>query len=69
MDGVTSINSYNMKKNGDGTYTVHFNCGKNALNNISSSGRNYNYTVRTYGASDIVKSGEWNPVSPTLVKK
>ena len=69
MDGDISINSYNMKKNSDGTYTVHFNCGKEALNNISSSGRNYNYTVRTYGASDIVKSGEWNPVKPTLVKK
>ena len=69
MDGKISINSYNMKKNSDDTYTVHFNCGEDALNNISSSGRNYNYTVRTYGASEIVKSGEWNPVSPTLVKK
>ena len=69
MDGDISINSYNMKKNSDGTYTVHFNCGKDALNNISSSGRNYNYTVRTYGASDIVKSGEWNPVKPTVVIK
>ena len=68
IDGKTSINSYKMKKNSDGTYTVHFNCGKDTLNNISSNGREYNYTVRTYGASDIVKSGEWNPVAPKIVK-
>ncbi|GEM_PF-4113231 len=58
-----------MKKNSDGTYTVHFNCGKDALNNISSTDRDYNYIVRTYGASDMVKSGEWNPVKPTVVLK
>ena len=69
MDGKTSMNSYNLKKNSDGTYTVHFNCGEDALNNLSSSGREFNYTVRTYGASDIVKSGEWNPVAPKIVKK
>jgi hypothetical protein len=57
-----------MKKNSEDTYTVHFNCGKDVFNNISSLQRNYNYTVRTYGASDIVKSGEWTPVSPKLVK-
>ncbi len=69
MDGKTSINSYNMKKNADGTYTTSFNCGKDAINNITSSGRQFNYIVRTYGASGIVKSGEWNPVVPTVVTK
>ena len=69
MDGKTTINSYNMKKNADGTYTTSFNCGKDAINNITSSGREFNYIVRTYGASDVVKSGKWNPVKPTVVKK
>ena len=68
MDGNTHINSYNMNKNADGTYTTSFNCGKDAINNITSSGREFNYIVRTYGASEIVKSGKWNPVSPTVVK-
>lgn len=68
MDGKTSINSYNMKKNADGTYTTSFNCGKDAINNITSTGREFNYIVRTYGASEVVKSGKWNPVAPTVVK-
>ena len=68
MDGKTSINSYNMKKNADGTYTTSLNCGKDAINNITSTGREFNYIVRTYGASEVVKSGKWNPVKPTVVK-
>ena len=69
MDGNTSINSYNMDKNADGSYTVSFNCGETAINNITSTGREFNYIVRTYSASEIVKSGEWNPVSPTITEK
>lgn len=68
MDGNTAINSYNMEKNSDGTYTVSFNCGETAINNITSTGREFNYIVRAYAASEIVKSGKWNPVSPTIVK-
>ena len=69
MDGKTSINSYNMKKNDDKSYTVSFNCGSDATNNITSTGRDFNYIVRTYNASDVVKSGKWNPIKPTVVKK
>ncbi len=68
MDGNTSINSYNMAKNEDGGYTVSFNCGESAVNNITSTGREFNYIVRAYAASEIVRSGEWIPVSPTVVK-
>ncbi len=68
MDGNTSINSYNMKKNADETYTTSFNCGKDAPNNITSTGREFNYIVRTYGASEVVKSGKWNPVAPKIVQ-
>jgi len=42
MDGKTSISSYNMKKNDDKTYTVSFNCGAEAINNITSKGREFN---------------------------
>ncbi len=66
MDGNTAINSFNMDKNADGTYTVSFNCGESAINNITSAGREFNYIVRAYAASEIVRSGEWNPVSPTI---
>lgn len=69
IDGNTAINSYNMEKNTDGTYTVSFNCGDDAINNITSSGREFNYIVRAYAASEIVKSGKWNPVSPEIVNK
>jgi hypothetical protein len=59
-----------MKPNADGTCTVHFNCGKDAINNLDSAGRDYNYMIRTYGASKIVKSGEWDPIKDTVeVKK
>jgi len=67
MDGNTAQNSYNMKPNADGTYTVHFNCGKDAINNLNSAGRDYNYMIRTYGASEMVKSGKWNPIKDTVV--
>jgi len=67
MDGNTAINSFNMDKNADGSYTVNFNCGESVINNINSSGREFNYIVRAYAASEIVKSGKWSPVSPTIV--
>ena len=68
MDGNTSQNSYNMKPNKDGTYSVHFNCGESATNNLDSGGRAYNYMIRSYGASEMVKSGQWNPIKTTIVK-
>ena len=68
MDGNTSINSYNMETNEDGTYTVSFNCGESAINNITSTGREFNYIVRAYAASEIVRLGQWNPVSPSVLE-
>ena len=35
---------------------------------LDSGGRAYNYMVRTYGASEMVKSGKWNPIKDTVVK-
>jgi hypothetical protein len=67
IDGKTAENSYNMKANADGSYTVHFNCGEEAINNLDSGGHDYNYMVRTYGASTMVKTGKWNPINDTVV--
>lgn len=70
MAGKTSINSYTMKQNTDLTYTVSFNCGRDAINNLTSDkGQEFNYIVRTYDASPQVKSGEWNPVVPTIIEQ
>ncbi|TRX56507.1 DUF1214 domain-containing protein [Thalassomonas sp. M1454] len=70
MPGKTSINSYTMKPNADKTYTVSFNCGDDAINNlVSYQGQEFNYIVRTYDASPQVKSKEWNPIVPTVVSK
>lgn len=70
MPGTTSINSYTMAQNADKTYTVSFNCGDDAINNLTSfEGQEFNYIVRTYDASPQVKSKEWNPIVPTVVAK
>jgi len=69
LEGKSAENSYNMKPNADGTYTVHFNCGKDAINNLDSGGRDYNYMIRTYGATQAVKDGKWNPIKDTKVIK
>jgi hypothetical protein len=49
-----SINSYEWDKNEDGTVTISFNCGKDALNNLETNDMDFNYTVRNYGVSSKV---------------
>ena len=67
MEGNSHINSYTWKPNDDGTITVHFNAdGKK--NNITSGGKEFNYIVRNYGASQQVIDKKINPVKPELVK-
>ncbi|MCA9425266.1 MAG: hypothetical protein KC994_09340 [Candidatus Omnitrophica bacterium] len=51
------------------TITIHFNCGEDALNNLSSGGQPFNYTIRNYGVSQAVLNGEWRPLKPTPVEK
>lgn len=67
MDGETHINSKMWKPNADGTITVHFNAGKDAINNLSSGGKPFNYTIRNYGVSQKVIDGKWKPLKPELV--
>jgi len=66
MEGDSHINSYGWKRNEDGTITIHFNC-EGRQNNISSNGKEFNYIVRNYGASQDVIDLRINPVKPEPV--
>ena len=67
MEGNSHISSYTWQSNDDGSTTIHFNCdGK--LNNITSNGNEFNYIVRSYGASQKIIDEVINPVIPELVK-
>jgi len=64
MDGNTVINSRDMVANDDGTYTVHINCGDDAINNISAPVEldTIGYAWRVYGASEEVENRTWDPI-------
>ena len=55
MTGETQIKSSTWKPNPDGTITLHFNCGKDKINNLSSAGKTFNYLIRNYGVSQTPK--------------
>ncbi|MFN1582829.1 DUF1214 domain-containing protein [Vibrio rotiferianus] len=64
IDMTTVLNSRNAKPNKDGTYTVSFNCGDDAINNLETgTDRTFNWAWRAYGSSYKVKAGKWNPIS------
>jgi hypothetical protein len=69
MEGNSHINSYTWKSHEDGSTTIHFNCGDKALNNITSNGNEYNYIVRSYGASEKIIDEEINPIKPVLIEE
>ena len=68
MEGETHINDKMWKPNEDGTITIHFNAGKDAINNLSSGGQPFNYIVRSYGISQKVMDDTWKPVKPKPLK-
>jgi hypothetical protein len=39
-----------------------------AVNNITSSGNEYNYIIRNYGASQAMIDEDINPIKPDLVE-
>jgi hypothetical protein len=53
-EDVKSVNSNTWTVNSDNTITVSFNCGDDALNNITTKGQDYTYTVRYYGVTEPV---------------
>ena len=57
LDGVRHVNSYTWQKNEDGTITVSFNCGDDAINNIDTKGQDFTFTMRYYGVSQKVMDG------------
>lgn len=68
MEGETHINSRMWKPNEDGTITIHFNGGTDAINNLSSDGQPFNYSIRNYGVSQKVIDGDWRPLEPQPVE-
>ena len=67
MAGETHTKSDLWTANDDGTVTLHFNCGADALNNLNSGGKPFNYTIRSYGVSQKVLDGDFKPVHPEIV--
>jgi hypothetical protein len=61
------INSRNAVPNKDGTYTIRFNCGEDAVNNLQTDEEIFGFAWRVYGSSYKVKMGKWNPIN-TLIK-
>ena len=61
IDGVKNVNSHGWKPNGDGTITISFNCGDDAINNIDTKGNDFSFTIRYYGVSQAVLDGKIAP--------
>jgi hypothetical protein len=68
IDANSHINSDKWIPNDDGTITIHFNCGDDAVNNLSSNGETFNYIVRYYGVSREVMDGTIRPLNPEPVQ-
>ena len=61
IEGVKNVNSHTWIENEDGTITVSFNGGENAINNIDTQGQDFSFTVRYYGVSQKVMDGKVTP--------
>lgn len=65
MDGDTIINSRDMIRNQDDTYTISINCDETAINNILANPdlETIGYAWRVYGASEEVENRNWDPIA------
>lgn len=61
MEDVKNVNSNTWDTNGDGTVTVSFNCGAEAMNNIDTQGNDFSFTIRYYGVSQDVVDKKITP--------
>lgn len=61
IEGVKNVSSDRWTTNGDGTVTVSFNCGSDAVNNIDTKGNEVSFTIRYYGVSQDVVDGKITP--------
>eukprot|EP01068_Selenidium_serpulae_P014974 Selendium_serpulae@DN6161_c0_g2_i3.p1 len=57
---AANLNSYGTEPNPDGTFTVSFGCGPDAVNNIETENASslFNVAVRHYRPSQAVRDGE-----------
>ena len=62
------LSSRDASPNKDGTYTIRFNCGQDAVNNLETSEPEFGFAWRVYGSPYNVRAGRWNPID-TLVKE
>ena len=66
-EDVKSVNSNTWTVNSDNTVTVSFNCGDDALNNITTKGQDYTFTVRYYGVTEpVLRANQKNSVPNRL---
>ena len=61
VEDVKNVNSNTWDTNGDGTVTVSFNFGAEAVNNIDTQGNDYSFTIRYYGVSQDVVDKKITP--------
>ena len=61
MEDVANVNSHSWTTNNDGTITISFNCGDDAVNNIDTKGERFSFTMRYYGVTQAVIDGEIAP--------
>jgi len=66
IEGAGNVNSHSWTVNDDGTITVSFNCGENAVNNIDTQGQRFSFTMRYYGVSQAVVDGKISPTSSVV---
>lgn len=61
IEGVEHMSSNQWSTNEDGTITISFNCGSDAVNNIDTKGNEVSFTIRYYGVSQDVVDGKITP--------
>ena len=59
--GGNNIQSYTWTPSEDGTITISFNCGEDAINNVDTKGERFSFTMRYYGVRQAVIDGEIVP--------
>ena len=66
---VSGYNSWNAEPNADGSYTIHFGCGEDAINNIPTANDSgeFNLGIRHYRPSEAVQNGL--RLAPSLTEK
>lgn len=66
-EDVKNVNSNTWTVNSDNTVTVSFNCGDDSLNNITTKGQDYTFTVRYYGVTDqVIRANNKNAIPNRL---